>query len=72
MDNCYACGRETHFCQPLVPGLPVYCLGCLFEVRARIVKDLDEQGHLQAYRSATLSVPRDWYPSLEERTEARV
>ncbi len=54
MVACFDCGRQTHFVQPLGDHLPVYCLGCLFELRARIVKDLDEQGHLEAYRTAVL------------------
>ncbi len=50
MKTCFDCGLPIHISVPLFDGMPVYCPECLFQLRARIVKDLDEQGHLEAYR----------------------
>ncbi len=54
MQACFDCGRKTHHVQRLFDNLPSYCPGCLFELRARIVKDLNEKGYLQLFLDVEL------------------
>ncbi len=70
MKTCFDCGLPIHISVPLFDSMPVYCPLCLFELRVRIVKDLDEQGHLEAYRRVALP-SRDEYGSYpSERVKA--
>ncbi len=72
MKTCFKCGLPISISVPLFDGMPVYCPECLFELRVRIVKDLAEQGHLEAYRCMTWPTLQPDASEAYERTEAHV